>query len=95
MSYNFKSSKFRIHKVATVNSLDVEETREKFKLNKGEFASLMNITAVSYSNCLRKGYFTAFRFYAAIDALENVVLKKALKDVELLHKIKTGLELTN
>lgn len=73
----------------------VEETRERFGLQKSEIAELMGMSGANYSRCLTKGKFLLFRFYAALDAIENVALNKAIKDVSTLHKMKSGLKLIN
>lgn len=73
----------------------VEEVREKFGYKKFEFADLMGISVSHYHKCENKGLFPSFNFYAATDAIENVVYKKAFADIFYLHKIKTGLSLSN
>lgn len=73
----------------------VESTRKRFGLKKGEFAELLGLSNARYSRCLNQNRFLSFRFDAALNAIENVAINKALKDVANLHKIKTNLRTTN
>jgi DNA-binding transcriptional regulator YiaG len=83
--------RFRRTDVVSVDT--VEDLRVRFGLKKGEFAELMGISHSQYNNCEKKRGFLSFRVYAAIDAIENMALNKAMKDVATLHKIKSGLQL--
>lgn len=76
-----------------ISSDTVEEMRKKFSLKKNELAILMGLSDTQYRRCELKGGFLAFRFYAATDAIENAVLNKAMRDVAVLHKIKSGLKI--
>jgi hypothetical protein len=78
-----------------VSSEVVEKTRKQFGLNKNEMAKLLGLSNQHYTNCLNKKSFIAFRFYSAVDAIENQALKKAIRDIIFLHKIKTGLSIAN
>ena len=71
----------------------VEKTRELLKLKKKEFAELMGISATHYRNCERKGMFVAYRYYAAIDAIENTALRKAIKNIASINQIKSTLNI--
>ena len=74
---------------------DVEKIRVKFGLKHGEFAGLMGMGNTQYNLCKKKGGYLSFRVHAALDAIENVALNRAMKDVVLLHKIKTGMKLVS
>jgi len=89
----FYKKKKRNRRKDVVCAYDVEEMRIRFGLKKGEFAELMGISHTQYNNCEKKGGFLSFRVYAALDAIENVALNKAMKDVAVLHKIKSGMKL--
>lgn len=91
MSGEMTRRRFRRTDVIGVDT--VEELRKKFSLGKGEFAELMGISHSQYNNCEKKRGFLSFRVYAAIDAIENAALSRAMKDVATLHKIKSGLQL--
>jgi len=91
MGAEITSRRFRRTDVIGVDT--VEELRKKFNLKKGEFAELMGISHNQYNNCEKKKGFLCFRVYAAIDAIENIALNRAMKDVATLHKIKSGLQL--
>ena len=78
-----------------VSSEVVEEVRERFKLKKYEMAELMGLNNSYYGMCLRRGVFLSFRFYGALDAIENAALNRAMRDVSSLHKLKSGLHLTD
>jgi hypothetical protein len=88
-----KTTKKRFRRTDVIGVDVVEELRKKFNLKKGEFAELMGISHNQYNNCKKKRGFLCFRVYAAIDAIENMALNKAMKDVATLHKIKSGLQL--
>jgi hypothetical protein len=94
---NYFNNKFWIFKKEkrrdVVSSEIVEKTRLKFGLAKNEMAKLLGLSNQHYTNCLNKKTFIAFRFYSAVDSIENQALKKAVKDVIFLHKIKTGLSI--
>lgn len=72
---------------------DVEKMRIRFGLRHGEFAELMGMGNTQYNTCRKKGGFLSFRVNAAVEAIENVTLNKALKEVAQLHKMKSGLKL--
>jgi DNA-binding XRE family transcriptional regulator len=83
----------RFRRVDVVDYETVENLRKKFCLKKGELAELMGISHKQYNNCEKKNGFLSFRVYAAIDAIENAALSRAMKDVATLHKFKSGLKL--
>ncbi len=74
----------------------VEETRLKFGLTKKAFSQIMGFKQpAQYYNCEKKGIFIAYRFYAAIDALENRALKRAFNEVVALQNAKRHLNLVD
>jgi hypothetical protein len=98
MSYFFKNgfwAKKTENRRDVARSDLVEKTRLKFGLKKGEMAKLMGLSNQHYTNCLNRGHFVAFRFYSAVDAIENQALKRAVENIIFLHKVKTGLNIDN
>lgn len=73
----------------------VEDFRIKIGLKKSELAELMNMSSQQYNRCLAKNGFLSFRFYGALDAIENVALNKAMQHVREIQKIKSSLLLVD
>lgn len=73
---------------------DVEESRIRFGLNKTEFAELMGIRVNQYIRCEKKGGFLAFRYYAALDAIELNIMRKSQESLKKLTEMRTGVKIT-
>ncbi len=77
----------RVKKVETVPFTLCEALREEFKLNKTEMAGLLGVSDKHYWRAKYEGKVTAFRYYAARDALNTWIFEQVKELVDQSKRI--------